>query len=469
MTLKEQLAQALADAKAALEAGDLDKGRELRVKAESLKAALDELATLEGIKIPATQPIRPGLPGVGAGNMPGLPAKSNMTDGGDEAGQATKLFDALYEMRYGEDDAAMKAVYGDLMGPDYRQMIFEQNKAFARYLRGGESELSRDDVKLLKRQIFPADQVRKMIENGYDVATIKTTMVEAQGTLGGYAVPPNVQADVAMRLPGLSVVRGGGATVIDLMAGNSVDVPVVTGGDARYPGALRGVWGSETTTPEAKNATLGMVPVVAHVYTYKVGMSQSLVEDAANLVSIVTNQIVQTLAIDEDEADLVGDGANKPRGILPGSTNADSLTEVVSGHATLLTGDGMVGLSDVLDVQYDDRAIYVFAKATGTAIRKLKTGSGEYLFDRDLENNKRTLIGSPFVRSEAMPAIGAGTYPIIRGDFSGYWIVQKAGLTIARYQDSNTGPNKVEYHVRRRVGGRTVETWKFGVQKVAAS
>jgi len=58
---------------------------------------------------------------------------------------------------------------------------------------------------------------------------------------------------------------------------------------------------------------------------------------------------------------------------------------------------------------------------------------------------------------------------VLFGDMAGYWIVQKAGLTIARFQDSYTGINKVEYHVRRRVGGRVVETWRFAVQKTAAS
>jgi HK97 family phage major capsid protein len=198
-------------------------------------------------------------------------------------------------------------------------------------------------------------------------------------------------------------------------------------------------------------------------------MSQSLVEDAANLVRIVSNQIVQTLAIDEDNAFLVGDGANKPYGILPGAANGLSLTEVVSGHATLLTADGLIGLSDGIDEQYMPNARFIFKKATGTAIRKLKSGSGDYLFDRDLENNKRTLLGYPFNRQEAMATVGAGSYSVLFGDMAGYWIVQKAGLTIARFQDSYTGINKVEYHVRRRVGGRVVETWRFAVQKTAAS
>ena len=67
-----------------------------------------------------------------------------------------------------------------------------------------------------------------------------------------------------------------------------------------------------------------------------------------------------------------------------------------------------------------------------------------------------------------MPDVAGSALPLLFCDLSGYWIVQKAGLTIARMQDSNTGINKVEYHVRRRVGGRVVDTWKFAVQEVAA-
>jgi HK97 family phage major capsid protein len=456
VTLKEQFAAKVAEARAALEAGNLEQGRAFKTEAETMKSALLELDDLETLKsgVPAGV-IRPPMPG-------DAPKQSQ------DKQPENKTFSALYQLRFGNDDDAMKAIYGDLIGPDYRQTVYEQNQAYAQYLRQGESGLGREGVALLKRQIFPATQIRKMVEDGFDISTIKTTMVEAQGTLGGYAVPPNVQAEIVSRLPGMTVVRGSGANLVELVNGNSVDVPTVTGGDARYPGALRGVWGSETKTPDEKNLTLGMVPVVAHVYTYKVGMSQSLVEDAGNLVSIVTGQIVQTLAIDEDDAFLVGDGANKPLGLLPSSGNGNSLSTVNSGNASALTADGLIGLSDGIDTQYLNKARFAFAKATGTAIRKLKTGAGEYLFDRDLVNNQRTLLGYPFVRSEAMPAVAGSAYPVLFGDFSGYWIVQKAGLTIARFQDSNTGINKVEYHVRRRVGGRVVETWKFVAQYVSA-
>jgi hypothetical protein len=46
--------------------------------------------------------------------------------------------------------------------------------------------------------------------------------------------------------------------------------------------------------------------------------------------------------------------------------------------------------------------------------------------------------------------------------------VERLGLSVVRFQDSNTGINKVEYHIRRRIGGKVVEPWKFAVQKVSA-
>jgi len=385
------------------------------------------------------------------------------TGGGED-----KTFGPVYTMRFGDESKEQAAIMADLVGADYRQQIAEQNVAFAKYLRWGDRLLDGREVRLLMKQIFPWAQVEYLLKNGMSVGQVKTTMVEAQGSLGGYAVPPNVQAQIVSRLPGRSVVRSAGANVIELTNGNAVDVPVYTGGNSRYRGALRGVWGNETKTPTAANATLGQTPVIAQVYTYKVGMSQTLVEDAANLVQLIQSDITDTLAIDEDEAFLIGDGANKPRGLLPSSANGDSLATVNSGDASALTADGLIGLSDGIDEQYMAQARFVFNKATGTAIRKLKSGGGEYLFDRDLVNNQRTLLGYPFVRSEAMPDIAGSAYPVLFGDFSGYWIVQKAGLTIARFQDSNTGVNMVEYHVRRRVGGRCVETWKFAAQYVSA-
>ena len=384
------------------------------------------------------------------------------------ADAATKSFNALYVTRFGDEDDAMKAVMSDMFGNDYRQVVQDQRRAFAKYLRFGEPELDGNARKALRTQIFPPEVIKSMLVNGYDVAEIKATQVEAQGTLGGYAVPPSVQSEIIKRLPGLTAVRGGGARVHTLEKTNSTEMPAYSGGTAQYVGALRGAWGNETATPAEKNFSMVLETVIAHIYTFKVPMSQSLVEDAANLVQLVTEDIATTMSIDEDIAFLTGNGVGKPLGLLPGGANSHSLQEVVSLASATLTAAGVKKLKRGVATQYRKGAIWVGESDTFGAIEVLESGTGSGYVFPDLSEDDMLLKCRVF-ESEAMPTIGAGTFPLLFGQMSGYWIVEKPGLTIVRFQDSNTGINKVEFHVRKRVGGRPVETWKFAVQKVAAS
>jgi HK97 family phage major capsid protein len=386
---------------------------------------------------------------------------------GGKAGNEAPTFKHVYAMRFGDEPEVKVAVMRDLVGDDYRQFVWDQNAAYAKYLRYGDMGLDRDEAQLLKKQLFPWQQVEALLKAGMTIGQIKTTMVEAQGTLGGYAVPANVQAEIAARLPGLTAVRRGGARVITLTTGNSVDVPVYTGGTDQYRGAIRGAWGSETQTPTEKNATLGLTPLIAQVYTYKVPMSQSLVEDAGNLVDLVTSDITSVAAIDEDIAFLTGDGAGKPLGILPSSGNSLGFTEKVTGNGTALTADGIKALKRGLATQYRQNGRFIGNSDTYEAIEKLKDGGGAYIYG-DLSETGR-LLQREALESEALPDVAANAYPLIFADLSGYWVVERAGFTIVRFQDSNTGVNKVEYHVRRRLGGRPVEIWKFAVTKVAAA
>jgi HK97 family phage major capsid protein len=439
---------------------------EVKMNEEELKALLAQVAQQAADaatkavldKQAANEPPINGSPGFATG--------SNDANGAADA--ATKSFNALYVTRFGDEDDAMKAVMSDMFGSDYRQVVQDQRRAFARYLRFGEPELDGNARKALRTQIFPPEVVKSMLVNGYDVAEIKATQVEAQGTLGGYAVPPGIQSEIIKRLPGLTAVRGGGARVHTLEKTNSTEMPAYSGGTSQYVGALRGAWGNETATPAEKNFSMTLETVIAHIYTFKVPMSQSLVEDAANLVQLVTEDIATTMSIDEDIAFLTGNGVGKPLGLLPGGANAHSLTEVLSLSGTTLTAAGVKKLKRGVATQYRKGAIWVGESDTFGTIETLESGTGSGYVFPDLSEDDMLLKCRVF-ESEAMPTVGSGTFPLLFGQMSGYWIVEKPGLTIVRFQDSNTGINKVEFHVRKRVGGRPVETWKFAVQKVAAS
>jgi HK97 family phage major capsid protein len=267
-------------------------------------------------------------------------------------------------------------------------------------------------------------------------------------------------------MPGFTAVRGGGAMIVNLTTGNATEFIEITGGDARYTSGLRGAWGAETQSPTEKNLTLGLKQVNADVYTYKVPMSQSLVEDASNLVNILQDEAVMTFAMDEDEAFLIGDGVGKPLGLLPGGLNSLSITEVNSGAAAALTANGIKSLKRGIASQYRSQGRWVGNSDTFGEIERLVDGQGQYLFP-DLSDDDM-LLNRPLSESEAMADVAASAYPLLFGWMRGYGIVERSGMTIARFQDSNTGVNKVEFHFRRRIGGRPIKLYLFAVQKVAA-
>ena len=398
-------------------------------------------------------------------------------DGAGFAGKAKALGTAASDegamksvniLRFGKLDDDQEAVMREVYGGDYRDLISSQGKAFKTYIRKGERGLDRDADAILHRQFWGIRDVTDLLQSGMTVAEIKATMVEGVDVLGGYAVPPQTGANIIQRLRGLTVMRGGGALIVQTTS-NMIQWLKITGGGTQYVSGMRGAWGTEIQTPAAKNFTFGLLQIPVDVYTYKVPLSVSLVEDASNVVTILESQIADTLAIDEDVAFLTGDGANKPRGILQGTANGDSITEAVSGVADNLSWMGLNTLRRAVASQYRavGRASLIGNGATGAVIESLVDGMSRPYVD-ELVSGETKIKSATWRESEAMPDVSASAYPLIYGDLSGYAIVERLGLSIQRYNDSYTGINVIEFHVRRRIGGHVVESWKLAVQKVSA-
>ena len=428
-----------------------------------------------------------------------LPQGEPAPDPGEAVASAMKaVAKSAYVQQYGEPDAAMKAVMGDIVGPEYEYSLHQINQAFAKWVRFGNAKLSAAEEKMLNRQLFSPTDIKNMIfEGGLTVSEVKDRMARAEanlqgvplppyvqerfarkmggvkdtmftgsGTLGGYAIAP-MRDDIAARLPGNTVVRAGGARVVDLINATSIEVPVYAGGNDRYRGAMRGSWGGEKAQSPETNAEMEMVSVQAHPYTFKVPITRSLLMNAQNLIDLLTADITDVAAMDEDEAFLIGTGTSgKPLGIIPGGAYMASLGINRVQH-TAISADKMVELSDSLDDQYTDGAQFVFKKATGTTIRQLKDTTNQYLFRAGLESGApNTLLGYGYRRNQAMPAVAAGACPVLFGNMGGYMIVQEPGMTIERFQDSGTGLGKVEFHVWRMLGGRVIYPWMFSAFEI---
>jgi len=453
--LFKQAEEKLVAAKALLESDEVDMkqvndlrsaAKSLRERAEAMKVTEEELKAMREPVMPADLPVAPEGDG-----------------GNGEENRAESIRKAINVIRFGAIDAPTDLVMREVYGGDYRQIVFEQTKAFDHFLRTGRAD------KKLDRQLWSIGDVQTMLKDGLDVREIKATMVEGEDVLGGYAVPPTVAAGVIERIPGLTAVRGGGALIVQ-SASKVIEWLKVTGGNDQYLSGMRGLWGAETESPTEDDFTLGLVQIPVHVYTYKVSMSVSLLEDATNIVTIFTRLVSDTLAIDEDVAFLTGDGAGKPHGILPSSGNGRSLTEVITGDADEVTWDGLRNLRRGIATQYRarGRSSWIANSDTGGSIEEMQDGEGRNYVENALVVGDE-FQGAIWRESEAMPDEAANAYPMIFGDLSGYAIVERLGMAVQRYNNSNTGINVVEFHIRRRLGGDLIEDYKFAVNKCSTT
>jgi HK97 family phage major capsid protein len=92
-------------------------------------------------------------------------------------------------------------------------------------------------------------------------------------------------------------------------------------------------------------------------------------------------------------------------------------------------------------------------RSAQTAIRKLKDGNGNYLWQQSLQIGVPSAFnGYPVALDDNLPAIGAGTYPIYFGNFKrAYLIIDRAGIRVIR--DPYTSPGYIKFFTWKRVGG----------------
>jgi HK97 family phage major capsid protein len=147
------------------------------------------------------------------------------------------------------------------------------------------------------------------------------------------------------------------------------------------------------------------------------------------------------------------------------------IAEVISGGASTITGDGLINLMYDLPAFYRNQGAWMANGTTIAAIRKLKDGQGNYLWQPSYQAGQpETLLGRPIVEAVDMPDVGAGTYPIIFGDFArAYRIYDRVGMSILRDPYSLATSGKVRFLARRRVGAGATLHEAVRKLKVAAS
>lgn len=277
-------------------------------------------------------------------------------------------------------------------------------------------------------------------------------------TSGGYVVPPDLSGRITTRVFETSIIRpyANQQTIsTDALQG-------LTDKDEAGAGAwfAEGDSPSETTTPQ-----LGGWRIEVKNYYAMPKATQQILDDAnIDIEGWLAAKVADKFARVENAAFVNGSGNDQPMGICsyPTAATADSsrawgtfehvVTGVNGAFPTSNPADKLFDLEVAFKPQYLNNASIFTRRAVIQAIRKFKTGEGNYLWQPGLSQGKpATLIGYPVVLWEDMPALSSNGLSLAMGDMrQAYTIVDRQGTRLIR--DNLTSKPNVLFFFFRRVG-----------------
>lgn len=292
----------------------------------------------------------------------------------------------------------------------------EYRQVFHKFLaRGGDpSELSGEERAVLRAGIADKAEFRAQ--------TAGTT------TAGGYTVPTEL-ADIIVK-----TMKDWGplydediCTVLNTASGNPIKLPTV---DDTAVTAEKHTEAAALTDDGGKDATFGQKSLDAYVYdTEFVRFSMELAQDSIfNMESVLGALLGERLARIANRELTIGDGSGDPNGVV----TASSLGKTSAATAAI-TADEIIDLLHSVNSAYrrSPKTRFMFADTTLAAIRKLKDGQGNFLWQMgDVTTGQPgTLLGYRYSINDDMDALAAAKKVMLFGDFSKYF-VRKVGSPV---------------------------------------
>jgi HK97 family phage major capsid protein len=282
----------------------------------------------------------------------------------------------------------------------------------------------------------------------------RAAMTEGSQADGGYTTPVEWDRTIEGRLKLISPFRQNARVQVTSRAGFTklfTDRAVGSG------------WVGETASRPATSTPTFTALSFGHGEIYaNPAASQTLLEDSEiDIEAWLAGEVDTEFERQESIAFLSGDGVNKPRGLLnfiTGGTFAAThpwgdIKVVKSGAATTFTADPIIDLMYTLPAAYTPNAKFYANRASLGAIRKLKDGQGNYLWQPTyVAGQPSTLGGYSLIDMPDMPTVGAGNIALLFGDMERtYLIIDRRGTMMLR--DPYTNKPFVSFYTTKRVGG----------------
>ncbi len=269
------------------------------------------------------------------------------------------------------------------------------------------------------------------------------------GTLseGGYIVPDEFDRQLIEGLEDENIMRG----LVHIIRTGSGEhkIPIVASHGT-------GSWvEEEQQIPESDDA-FSQVTLTAHKFATMIRISRELLNDSAfDLAAYIAHEFVRRAGAAEEQAILTGDGSHKPIGLLHATLGAQ--TGVTAASSTAITADELIDFQHSLKSGYRRKACWIMNDATISAIRKLKDGNSQYIWQPGIkEGAPDMLFNQKVLMSNYMPLIGTGNKVILYGDYSYYWLAEREGRTLERLNELYAVTDQVGFKITERLDGRLI-------------
>ena len=268
------------------------------------------------------------------------------------------------------------------------------------------------------------------------------------GTLteGGYLAPDEYEHTLIEALEEQNIFRSL-ARVITTSSGER-KIPVV---------ASKGTaaWIDEEAAYPESDDSFGQTSIGAYKLATMIKVSEELLNDSVfDVASYIAKEFARRIGAAEEEAFFTGNGTGKPTGILAATGGAG--TGVTTAGAAI-TMDEVMDLFYSLRAPYRRNSVFIMNDSTVKALRKLKNGNGDYIWQASVTaNTPDTLLNRPVYTSSFMPAIAASAKTILFGDLGYYWVADREGRSFKRLNELYAPTGQVGFLASERVDGKLI-------------
>ena len=271
---------------------------------------------------------------------------------------------------------------------------------------------------------------------------VSKTLIAGFDTEGGVWVPTERVAQMIRQIFETSPIRQAASV---MSTGTNMVEMIIDDGE------LSAVWGGElhtiTNTPTPK---LGTLKIDVHELYARPLITLNMLEDASiDVVSWLTNKATDKFGRTENTAFVVGDGSQKPKGLLSyddysaGEKTAGygrgKVERINSGESATLgpaatRGDSLFRIQNALKEPYQAGAIWMTKRVNFLQFQIIRDSDGQYLFkhgDALATGIGPTVLGKPLFFADDFPEFAADSLSVVYGNLNmGYTIVDRMGITV---------------------------------------